>query len=193
MANLRGKSTKNVDLVVSAYDNQVARNKKTGEVGNHYVIAQIHPDSPLGQGPDQTLLALNSKRDDKAKSGYDNAIPVSASQFELMKEAAGDNKSPLQTKDGKDVGVNLVFNANLTKATRGPGFAINTSQPMQASELSAAPDADGRDIQTRIFEQQKANKAAKVERDLANKDAEPEVEAEAQTEAVAEAESELGG
>ncbi len=70
MADLRKEthgpgSMKDVELVVIAYDNRVARNKD-GEVSTHYLDGRIHPGDRRAVG--QTSLALVSRPDPKAPS-----------------------------------------------------------------------------------------------------------------------------
>lgn len=190
MANFRGKSTKGVDLAVAVYDKSVAIDKETQEVKAQYVNAGIHPDSPLAQGPDQTILALNSKRDENSKSGYNNSAPYSGNQYEQMLAAAGDNVAPLLNKDGETVGKVLGLKADLIPARDKSGMAINT-KTLAPSELSVG-EIGGKDIQTRTFETQVANKAAKDEQKAAPV-AEAEAEPERELVAAAEAQSELGG
>lgn len=173
MANFRGDTTKDVDLYVKAYDNSVFKNEN-GEATTQYLDAGIHPDSPRAEG--QRLLSLTSKKDEKSPSGYNNTAAYSAldsgdtkSQFSRIKEAAGDNHSPLKTKDGKTVGTVYGIKANLTPARDGSGMAIRTDQEMSPSEFPVQPltkdgevskNGRGRELQERIVDVHRATKAA---------------------------------
>lgn len=190
MANFRGKSVKAVDLAIVSYDKSVYRDAETKDVKTYFVNANIHPDSPLAQGADQTFLGLNSKRDEKAKSGYNNSAGYSRDQMAAIAEAAGDNQAPLLDKDGGTVGTIYGVQADLLPARDKSGMAINT-KTLGPTPLTVGSVA-GRDIQTRIIETQKANKAAKEAQKPAP-EAGVEEERELQTVAAAEAQSELGG
>lgn len=194
MANFRGKSTKAVDLSVVSYDKSVWRDAETKDIKTYFVTAGIHPDSPLAQGPDQTILALNSKKDEKSRSGYNNSAGYSRDQMAKIAEVAGDNKAPLLDKDSNVVGTIYGVQADLLPAGDKSGMAINT-KTLRPTPLSVG-EVGGRDIQTRIIETQKANKAAKEAQKPAPEagtEAEVDHEREPVAAAAAEAQSELGG
>lgn len=194
MANFRGISTKSVPLYVAAYDKSVARDKETGEPRAQYVTAGIIPEAE--QAKDQTQLALNSKKEEyKGKTQYNNSAPYSVSQFDQIKEAAGDNVAPLKNKEGETVGQVYGVQADVFPARDGSGMTLNTKS-LESTDFSVKPltkdgevskNGQGHDIQSRIVDTQRDNKAAKV---AAKPAAEAESQAEAQTEAEAETETE---
>lgn len=162
-------SMKGVNLVVIAYDNRVA--KKDDVVTTHYLDARIHPDDRRAAG--QTTLALVSKKDEKSPSGYNNSARYSASQFEAIQTAAGDNVTDLKNQDGTVVGKIYGIKADVMVSSEG---VIANTKTVEASELSVADDEKGRDIRARIFDSQRTAKAAAQ----AAKAAAPEKAAEAE-------------
>jgi hypothetical protein len=148
-------SMKSVNLAVIAYDNRVA--KKDGEITTHYLDARLHPADR--RAPGQTSLALVSKPDKDSPSKFNNSARYSASQFNSIKEAAGDNVTDLTNKDGDVVGKIYGIKADLLISS---GDVIANTKTLEASEFSVGPDAEGRDIRTQIFESMKAAKDARA-------------------------------
>lgn len=159
MADLRKEThgagaMKDVNLVVIAYDNRVA--KKDGEVTTHYLDARIHPGDR--RAPGQTALQLVSKKDEKSPSGYNNSARYSAGQFEAIKEAAGDNVVDLTNTANEVVG--KIYGVKADLLISGSEVIANT-KTLTASELSVGPDAQGRDIRKQIFDSMAEAKAAR--------------------------------
>ena len=175
-------SLKSVDLVVMSYDGRHAPKPVNGvqaPITTRYIDARIHPDDRRAAG--QTTLALVAKRDPSAPSGYNNAERYSENQFQAIVEAAGDNRSDLLNKEGVKVGDVYGVKADLLLNN---GSAIINTKSVVASELSVTPDADGKNIQQRMFETMAATKAAREAEKSAAKDvAAPEAAAAAETEA----------
>jgi hypothetical protein len=136
---------KDVNLVVIAYDNRVAFTD--GEVTTYYLDVRIHPDDRRAKG--QSTLALVSKKDDHALSGYNNSAPYSAGDFEALKEAAGGNVTALTDSGGHAVGSIYGVRADLRADNRD---LMMDAATLAGSECSVLPDADGNDIRWRIFE-----------------------------------------
>jgi hypothetical protein len=142
---------KDVDLVVIAYDNRVAFTD--GEVTTYYLDVRIHPDGRRAQG--RSTLALVSKKDDHALSGYNNSAPYSADDFEALKEAAGGNVTALTDSGGYAVGSIYGVRADLLVDNRDLRMDTGT---LAASECSVLPDAHGNEIRWRIFDAMSAMK-----------------------------------
>lgn len=175
MANFRGQSTKGVDLGVALYDKSVAHDKESGELKAAFPTTYVHPDSELAAG--QTQLALNSRRDDKAPSGYNNSAAYSAKQFDAIKEAAGDNTAPLTDREGNEVGTIYGVKADVMPASDKSGMVINTKS-VEPSELAVQPGENDKSFQDKVVETHKESAAAKKEQKQA-----PEAQNEAQAEA----------
>lgn len=159
MADLRKEthgpgSMKGVNLAVISYDNRVA--KKDGVVTTHYLDARIHPGDK--RAPGQTTLALVSKKDEKSPSGYNNSARYSAGQFDAIKEAAGDNVSPLTNSAGEVVGQIYGVKADLLISS---GDVIANTKTLETSELSVVDNEAGKDIRTQIFDSMKSAKDAR--------------------------------
>lgn len=179
MADLRKEThgpgaLKDVNLVVIAYDNRVA--KKDGEITTHYLDARIHPGDRRAAG--QTTLALVSKPDSKSPSGINNSARYSAGQFASIVEAAGDNVSDLTNKDGAVVG--KIYGVQSDLLISGAEVIANT-KTLKPTELSVGPDEKGRDIRTQIFDSMREAKAA---REAAKNAPEASAEAAVETPAV---------
>lgn len=160
MADLRKEThgagaMKGVNLVVIAYDNRVA--KKDGVVTTHYLDARIHPGDRRAAG--QTTLALVSKKDAKAPSGYNNSARYSVGQFEAIKKAAGANVVDLLDKQNEVVG--KIYGVKADLLING-GDVIANTKTLEATELSVAKDENGRDIREQIFDSMAASKAARA-------------------------------
>jgi hypothetical protein len=183
MADLRKEthgagSMNGVNTVVIAYDNR--KSERDGKTA-FYLDARIHPGDK--RAPGQTNLALVSKRDEKSPTGFNNMERYSESQFDAIKEAAGDNVTDLTTNKGEVVGKIYGVKADLL-ITQQKSVILNT-QKIGASDLSVKDNAEGKDIRTQIFDAQRAAKAA---RDGASTTAEAVVETPAvETPAVEEA------
>lgn len=161
MADLRKEthgagSMSGVNVIVLAYDNR--QSERDGKVA-HYLDARIHPGDR--RGPGQTNLALVSKAQPKAQSGFDNTARYSATQFEAIKQAAGDNVSDLTLLDGKVVGKIYGLKADLL-INQQKEVILNTTK-LAPSDLSVKPNAEGKDIRTQMFDAQRAAKAARDE------------------------------
>lgn len=165
---------KDVNLVVIAYDNRVA--KKDGEITTHYLDARIHPSDSRAAG--QTTLALVSKKDANSPSGYNNSARYSAGQFQAIQEAAGANVTDLTNQNGDVVGKIYGVKADLLISN---GDVIANTKTLAPTELSVLPDPSGRDIRTQIFESMNAAKAARAAAtaEAPAAEAAPEVEAPA--------------
>lgn len=193
MVNIRKETygpgaTKGVDLVVMAYDKRVSKNKDTNEVSAHYLDARVHPEAPLAEG--QTSLALITRKDAKSPSGYNNTEPYSVKQFEAIKEAAGDNQTPILNKAGEPIGTAYGAKCDVFINKKGD-LTINT-KTLEASEKTVQPSADGKTIVDQMYEKQAANKTVKEAAKAAAKDA-PAAEAPAVEAPAAEADGpELG-
>lgn len=180
---------KDVDLVVSVYDN-AHWSKDTDKAGKPlvnkegepykregvFVQQTVHPESEHAVG--QNYLGLRSS--DNPRGGRpivnDN---LSKGQFDAVVAAAGDNVSDLKDKDGNVVGKNYGVKADVfPKDLKDKHWMMNTTT-LQPSELSVA-EVDGKTIQDRVFQTQAANKASKAA------DKEAEARAEAQAEALAD-------
>lgn len=186
MVNLRSEtygpgSLKGVNLAVIAYDNRVSKNKDSGEITNHYLDARMHPGDERAK--DQVSLALVSVKDEKSPNGFNNSARYSASQFDAIKEAAGDNTTPLTNQAGDVVGTIYGVKADLFI---NDGKLVINSKTLEATEHSVQPNAEGKDIRTQIFD---SMAAAKEARDEAKAAKAPAAEAEATVEAEAPAAS----
>lgn len=171
MADLRKEthgagSMSGVNVVVMAYDNR--KSERDGKVAV-YLDARIHPGDK--RGPGQTNLALVSKKQPKATSGYDNTARYSETQFAAIQAAAGDNVTDLTTLNGEVVGKIYGLKADLL-INQQKEVILNTTK-LAASDLSVKANAEGKDIRTQIFDAQRAASAA---RDAATKAKESAVE-----------------
>lgn len=160
MADLRkethgANSMKAVDLVVIAYDNRVA--KKDGAITTHYLDLRIHPEDR--RGPGQISLALVSKPDTKAPSGFNNTERYSVGQFDAIKAAAGDNVADLTNQAGVSVG--KIYGVKADLLISGSSLIANT-KTVEESKLSVLDNEAGTDIRTRMFDSMKAAKAARA-------------------------------
>lgn len=174
-------SMKGVELFVMAYDSNVHKDKETGEIKNHYLDVRMHPEDR--RADKQSNLALVSKtKEYDGKKVYDNKAPYAAKQMDAIKEAAGDNKTPLLTKDGKEIGTIYGVKADLMVGN-GRNLLINT-KTLESTDKSVQPDAEGKSVLTRSFEKvipfKEAQEAARAEKAAADKEAKA---AEAQAEA----------
>lgn len=158
MARFQGKgSTKQVDLAVALYNNAVSRNEQNG-ITAAFPTTYLHPDSSTAPG--QTNLALNTRRDEKSPSGYNNTAAYSSSQMRDIVATAGDNHAPMTNKDGQAVGRIYGVKADVMKASNGSGMVMNT-KTLASTELPVGPDAQGRDLVNRVIDTHKAAKEAK--------------------------------
>lgn len=188
MADLRKEthgpgSMSGVNVVVIAYDNR--KSEKDGKTA-FYLDARIHPGDR--RGPGQTNLALVSKRDEKSPKGYNNMSRYTESQFDAIKEAAGDNVTDLTTQTGDVVGKIYGLKADLL-VNQQKEVILNTKK-LQGSDLSVKPNAENKDIRTQIFDAQRAAQAARrgVEAEAAVET--PTAEAAVETPAVEEPKAE---
>lgn len=150
MAQLKGKgSMTGINLIAKSFHNSVTKDGKS-----QYLDIQIDARDP--RGPDQTNLHLVSERQqtDDGKTRFNNGAPYSASQFEEIKKAAGDNLTPILNKDGEEIGTVYGIKGNVMPASRGTGLVMNT-KTLGASEFSV--DAKTLDSQ---FGSMRAAKAA---------------------------------
>lgn len=158
MARFQGKgSTTQVDLAVALYNNAVARNDK-GEITAAFPTVYKHPQGEGSKG--QTNLALNTRRDDKSPSGYNNTTAYAASQMQDIVATAGENYAPLLNKDKQEVGRIYGVKADVMRASDKSGMVINT-KTLNPSELSVGPDANGRDLIQQVIDTHKEAKAMK--------------------------------
>ncbi|WP_311245252.1 MULTISPECIES: hypothetical protein [unclassified Microbacterium] len=179
MVNLKSEvhgkgATKEVNLVVLAYDNRVA--KKDGVVTTRYLDARVHPGDR--RAPGDTNLALVTKDDPKAPGGKSNSARYSANQFEAIKQAAGDNVTDLVDRDGTVSGKIYGVKADLLI---NKGEVVINTKTLDGPGLSIA-DENGKDIRTRIFDsmaEAKAARAAAKEAAAAEKSAAAEAEVDA--------------
>jgi hypothetical protein len=137
-------ATRSVNLVVMAYDERVATDAE-GVVTTHYLDARVHPADR--RAPGQVTLALVSRKDGRSTSGHDNSARYSAEQLAVIQQAAGDNTADLTDASGATVGRIYGVNADLL-INRGE-VVLNT-KTLSATDLSVAPDDEGRDIRSRI-------------------------------------------
>jgi hypothetical protein len=149
-------STKGVNLVVIAYDNRVNKNKETGEISTRYLDVRMHPDDKRAAG--QTTLALVTKKDDKSPTGFNNTARYSASQFEAIQKAAGDNAVDLTNTAGDVVGKIYGVKSDLLISN---GDVIANTKTLEASEHSVAPNEAGVEIRQQIFDRMAESKAAR--------------------------------
>jgi len=178
-------ATKAVDLVACFYDNSVA--KKDGKVAAHYGEVWGHPGAEISEG--QTNLALVTQRTEAdGKTQFNHSVAFFPGQVEAIKEAAGDNHTPLLDKDGVERGTIYGVKADLMSVSREGkvvGFMPNT-KTLQATTLSVG-DKDGKDIRAQIFDSMAVSKLAR-DAEKAAPQAAPQAEAEVQVEAVVERE-----
>lgn len=176
MFTMKASTLKARDLVVVALDNHKDKESKGQYLDVQLNAADIRPNTPeAGQA---NLHAFTRKREDGRQT---NEAFYANSQFEAIKQAAGDKVQPvMSTKEpGKQIGMVYSVNADLTYGKSG-GLAINTEKPMKA----------GPDIPADILKQQgaymrqasEANKQAKAaSRQLPDVEAQTEApQAEAQ-------------
>lgn len=147
-------ATKDVNLVVMAYDSSVSKDDE-GNVRGHYLDVAIHPDDPRAEG--QRNLHLVSRKDEKSPSGVNNNVKYQASQMDKIKEAAGKNTAPIKTKEGKRVGTSYGVVADVL-LKNGTGGILNT-QDIKRSDLSVAAKG-GKDIRGRMIDSMKVAKEA---------------------------------
>ncbi|MDP9903199.1 hypothetical protein [Arthrobacter bambusae] len=192
----RGENAlKKVPLVIAFYDNGVAPSRKEpGKVGAYFGSAYGHPDASIGKN--QTNLALLTERKDvDGEKRYNHSTAFYPEQMEAIKAAAGDNTAPLLDKEGNRRGTIYGVTADLMSVKReidgekkAVGFMPNT-KTLAASEFSVA-EVDGKTINQRIFESERAAVAARDAKHAEAKQIEPVAEAAAEAEAETEVESE---
>ena len=175
MAQLKGPGAMTgVNLVVKTFDNNVTKDGKT-----QYLDVQVDARDSRGHG--QTNLHLTSERVKDEKTGetrYNNGAPYSEAQFAAIKEAAGDNVTPI-LKDGEQIGAVYGVKANVMPAAKGNGLVVNTKS-LEPSEFTV--DGNTLNAQFESIAAAKETKAAEA----------PAVEAEAEVEQVAEVEPQVG-
>ena len=164
-----------VNLVAVTYDNATTKDGKESQ----YFDVQVDGRDPRGKG--QTNLHLVSERTEfEGKTHYNNSAPYTKKQFEAIKEAAGDNKTPVINKDGQEIGTMYGVKASVMPAGTSKGLVINTAKPMSTSEFKL--DDKTMTGQMAVVREAKAAKAA------AKEAAAPAPEAEQQVEQAAELE-----
>ena len=164
-----------VNLVAVTYDNSTTKDGKESQ----YLDVQVDGRDPRGKG--QTNLHLVSERTEfEGKTRYNNSAPYTKKQFDAIKEAAGDNKTPVINKDGQEVGTLYAVKASVMPAGTGKGLVINTAKPMSTSEFKV-------DAKT-LTGQMDAVRDAKAAKAAAKEAAAPAPEAEQQVEQAAELE-----
>lgn len=145
--NLKGEgSFTNRDLIVVSFDNQVTKDGKT-----RYLDVQMNREGLVGNEKVNTNLHLSSKavKQEDGSVRYNNSVPYHMSQYDKLKEAAGDNVIKLE--NGAEV---FAVKASLTKGGKG-GLVVNTAKEMGPSEFK---------VDENIFERQfKAPEAKAVE------------------------------
>lgn len=176
-------SMNDVNLVVIAYENRVS--KKDDKVTGHYLDMRLHPED--SRAADQNTLALVTRRDPKAKSGYNNTARYVPVQYEAMVAAAGENVVPLTDRDGKIVGKILGLKGDLLPSKDPGGGLVVNPQTLKPSELSVHDNDKGRDIRSQIFDAQKTAKLAR-EQAKSEQAAAPQVETAAPQRVAAEPE-----
>lgn len=176
MTNLRGPGAMtDVNLIARTFNNSTTKDGKESQ----YLDVQVDARDPRGKG--QTNLHLISERTEfEGKARYNNSAPYTKKQFDAIKEAAGDNLTPIVNKDGEEIGTMYAVKASVMPAGTGKGLVINTSKPMTTSEFKV----DGKTM-TGQMESVKEAKAAKA---AAKEAAAPAPEAEQQVEQAAELE-----
>lgn len=119
------------DLIVVSFDNQVTKDGKT-----RYLDVQMNREGLSETEKENSNLHLHSTSQtlEDGTKRYNNAVPYAMSQYDKLKEAAGDNVIRLES--GAEV---FAVKASLTKGSKG-GYVINTQKPIEASEFKL--DAD---------------------------------------------------
>lgn len=164
---------KGVNLVAIAYDNRVYNDPESGEAKHHYLDLRMDPNDTRAAG--QTTLALVTKKDEKAPSGYNNTGRYAASQMDSIKEIAGDNTTPVLNKDGEALGTAYAFKADLLV---NKGQLVANTKTLEASDHQITPN-----IQEQIFNSMRDARAAKdaakeaAKNDPSAENAAPEAEA----------------
>ena len=126
-------STTQRDLIVVTYSNSV------GQKGRVYMDTQLNAEAlDLEQNPQTDLHGVSVKKTIDGKTSYANSVGYSASQFEKIKEAAGDNVYTETLQNGQTRTI-LGITADLMKISKGQlagkGLMINTKSPMSKSEF----------------------------------------------------------
>ena len=147
---------KNRDLVVVALDNH-----KDKEGKGQYLDVQLNANNIQPNTPEDGHANLHAFQRKGSNGRQTNEMYYANSQFEAIKQAAGDKTQPIMsTKEpGKQIGTVYSITADLTYG-KPSGLAINTEKPMKA----------GPDIPADILKQQgaymrqasEANKEAKA-------------------------------
>lgn len=123
MAILRGKGAfTGVNLLARTYDDNVTKDGKT-----QYIDFQVDSRDP--RGPGQQVLSLI--RHEVSPGKFNNSAPFSQSQYDAVKEAAGDNKTPILDKEGNAIGTLYAFKANVMPSSRRDGLVpvLSTASP----------------------------------------------------------------
>lgn len=189
MVNLKGKGAlEGVNLAVDVYDSSVYTDPNSGEIRKHYLDASVHKDDERFAGQTVPNLRFTKKAGvDGKPDQFDTKVGYTPGQLAAIEEAAGDNKTPLLDKDGKQVGTTYGVKANLF--VKEDHLMLNT-KTVGPSDLSVVTEPGGPSYREQVFQAVKANRAAKKEATATG--ATPTVAAEAEVAVQREEEPALG-
>ncbi|WP_181273675.1 hypothetical protein [Brevibacterium oceani] len=179
MVMLQGKGAMTgVNLVAKVYNNGETKDGKS-----HYADIQVDARDPRAKGQTNLNLKSEARKDAEGKPVLDangrqrfsNGAPYSKGQLEEIVKAAGPNKEPLVTKDGKEVGTVYGLKGSVMPSTNGSGLVVNTKK-VEPGEFKVDKDT----IANQFDAMREARDAAK-----AAKQNEPEQTQEAAAEAPA--------
>ena len=175
MVNLKGKGAlEGVNLAVDVYDSSVYADDK-GEVRKHYLDVSVHKDDERFTGQTVPNLRFSKKAGQDGKPDqFETKVGYTPGQLTAIEEAAGDNKTALLDKDGKQVGTTYGIKANLF--VKEDHLMVNT-KTVGPSELSVVTEPGGPTYREQVFQAVKINRDAKKEAAAAGATATVEAEA----------------
>lgn len=166
---MKASTLKARDLVVVALDNHKDKEGKGQYLDVQLNAADVRPNTP--EDGHANLHAV-TRKDNSGRTSHESFY--SKSQFEAIKQAAGDKTQPvMSTKEpGTQIGTVYSVKADLVYG-KGGGLAINTEKPMAA----------GPDIPANVLKEQGAYMRQASEANKASKNAQrvlPDVETQAE-------------
>lgn len=116
MANFRGGSTKNVDLVAIVYDS--AKHEGTNKAGEPYTVrwADVQVLQTEGANPNlarQEVASLYMEDSKKKPGTKDRTRDYQQSQIDAMAEASGANTRDVYSRDGEVLGKAYCFTGDV--------------------------------------------------------------------------------
>ena len=206
MVYLKDKDRTNIDVVARVYDTSKATTKNGKTV--QWAGFAVHPDDPRFDGSPWLIQEQRKEKvigeDGKPVLGkdgrptykplikdgkpvYTNEEPLYENQIKQLVEAAGDNKTPLLSKEGKEIGTLYGVQVDAPVYYKGKGNVPSLSLkdghvPFRPSTLPV-----GEDTLDRVFTESKAIRDANPRVAAAPEAEAPVAEAEA---SVAEASAE---